>query len=106
MDVAKAQLCLESSFILEGLTCLRDHHTRKDFESKNQHLGCVFSAPPLLLETGSQFNSFSLFHMHEASFHFLVHLQTLGYCVWVSSTTGDSQFVKSSPFGTSPGSLT
>lgn len=35
----------ESSFILEGLTCHKDHHTGKDFESKNQPLGCVFSAP-------------------------------------------------------------
>ena len=34
------------------------------------------------------------------------HLQTLGYCVWVSSTIGDSQFVKTSPLGTNPGSLT
>ena len=69
-------------------------------------LWVVFFQPPSLAGAWESFISFSLFHMHEASFHFLVHLQTLGYCVWVSSTIGDFQFVKTSPLGTNPGSLT
>lgn len=100
----RCRLCPESSSFLKELTCLKRSSHKKGFCKQKSAFVLHFFCSPLSLETGN--HSFSLFHIHEASFHFLVHLQTLSYCVWVSSTTGESQFVKTSPLGTNPGSLT
>lgn len=65
----------------------------------------LFLQPPSLAGACEPFSAFFSFS-HGGVVSFPGASADPGYCVWVSSTAGDSQFVKSSPPGTNPGSLT